>query len=215
MIQTVQIPVSALPPCRRDEILRYAGAREESTPLSCLLDEAISETESVIHCRLCWLETDLPLHIPVGLGEDLCRHLSGCSKAVLFAATLGIGLDRLIVRYGKTSPAKALLLQAVGTERIEALCDLFCADTAARYSPRQTTGRFSPGYGDLPLEFQKEIFRILDCPKAIGLTLNDSMIMSPVKSVTAVIGIGDSCRHHMSTGCSNCKKTDCIYRRSL
>lgn len=51
--------------------------------------------------------------------------------------------------------------------------------------------RFSAGYGDLPLEVQKDIFRVLDCPRKIGLTLNDSLLMSPTKSVTAIVGIED------------------------
>ena len=49
--------------------------------------------------------------------------------------------------------------------------------------------RFSPGYGDLPIEIQKDIFRALDCPRRIGLTLNENLLMSPTKSVSAIIGI--------------------------
>ena len=49
--------------------------------------------------------------------------------------------------------------------------------------------RFSPGYGDLPLSMQTDIFRVLDCPRKVGLTLNNSLLMSPSKSVTAIMGI--------------------------
>jgi cobalamin-dependent methionine synthase I len=49
--------------------------------------------------------------------------------------------------------------------------------------------RFSPGYGDLPLELQTNLFKVLDCQHFIGLTLNDSMLMSPSKSVTAIVGL--------------------------
>jgi hypothetical protein len=115
--------------------------------------------------------------------RTLAKHLSGCQKAVVFGAAVGVGLDRLIAKSGMLSPAKGLLLQAIGTERIEALCDAFCAGLEGGKM------RFSPGYGDLKLNAQQEIFALLDCPKHIGLTLNDSLIMSPSKSVTAIVGI--------------------------
>ena len=80
-----------------------------------------------------------------------------------------------------------MFFQAIGAERIESLCDAFCAEREAeglRLRPR-----FSPGYGDLPLELQRDLFRGLDCSRKIGLTLNESLLMSPSKSVTAIAGI--------------------------
>ena len=72
--------------------------------------------------------------------------------------------------------------------------------------------RFSPGYGDLPLSLQRDIFRVLDCPRKIGLTLNESLLMSPSKSVTAIVGLGHPRESSCSGGCNQCSKTDCIYR---
>lgn len=77
-------------------------------------------------------------------------------------------------------------MQAIGAERIEALCDTFCKDMENDFVLKP---RFSPGYGNLPLQIQKDIISVLDCPKQIGLTLNSSMLMSPTKSVTAITGI--------------------------
>ena len=84
-----------------------------------------------------------------------------------------------------------MIFQAIGTERIESLCDTFCGE----YSKEKNVNlkpRFSPGYGDLSLETQKDIFIILDCPRKIGVTLNESFLMSPSKSVTAFVGICDT-----------------------
>ena len=103
-------------------------------------------------------------------------------------ATVGIELDRLIIKYSHLSPTKALLLQALGAERIEALCDTFCTDMQNTLKIALKP-RFSAGYGDLLLDTQTHIFGLLSLPKHIGLTLNDSLIMSPTKSVTAFIGI--------------------------
>jgi len=108
---------------------------------------------------------------------------------VVFGATVGLELDRLIARYSRISPVKALFYQSIGAERIESLCDAFCDEMEPLYAPGRTKPRYSPGYGDLPLDVQKAFFAVLDCPRKIGLTLNESMLMSPSKSVTAIIGI--------------------------
>ena len=223
MMYPVYMQTLPAPPVCRDEILRYAGARSTSPELSGLLDEALAEAESCLTYKVCWQR--LPIQ-KTALGLDLTfaeaasksleRHLEGCSHIILFGATVGIGLDRLIARYGKTAPAKALLLQAIGAERVEALCNAFFQKIKQETAPEglHTTSRFSPGYGDLPLELQRDIFHALNCSGKIGLTLNDSLIMSPSKSVTAIIGIGNLCRD-AAAGCRSCTKTDCIHRRSL
>lgn len=102
------------------------------------------------------------------------------------------------------------MLQAVGAERIESLCNAFVQ--MLRDEGMHMRPRFSPGYGDLPLAAQKEIFRALDCARHIGLSLNDSMLMSPSKSVTAIIGLteGEDCAPQ---GCSACRRAECQFRR--
>ena len=107
---------------------------------------------------------------------------------LVFAATIGFDIDRKITKYSKVDPAKALIFQAIGTERVESLCNAFEEDIK-RENGYDLTSRFSPGYADLPLEMQKDLFRVLDCYKNIGVTLNDSLLMSPSKTVTAIIGI--------------------------
>ena len=54
---------------------------------------------------------------------------------------------------------------------------------------KTTVPRFSAGYGDFSLEFQRNICDALDCQRKIGITLQESLIMLPTKSVTAIIGI--------------------------
>ena len=86
---------------------------------------------------------------------------------------------------------RAIMLGALGAERIEALCELFCEELKKEKAllGQGTRTRFSPGYSDLSLEIQKQIFELLDCPRRIGLYLRDSMLMSPTKSVTAIVGV--------------------------
>ena len=118
--------------------------------------------------------------------RDLATHLKGCKRVWLFAATIGVSIDREIQKYSKISPHRALELQREGTMRIEAWCDAICAEFAKEKSCRT---RYSPGYGDLSTDVQREIFRILEPAKRIGLCLSDSLLMSPSKSVTAFVGV--------------------------
>lgn len=133
----------------------------------------------------------LDLGFTVTHSRDLQKNLKGCCRIILFGATVGLELDRLIARYGRLSPSKALCFQAIGAERIESLCNAFNdeIDEIFREQGMYTRPRFSPGYGDLPINMQKDIFAALDCPRKIGLSLNVSLLMSPSKSVTAIIGI--------------------------
>lgn len=211
-----------LPPVNRREILRYTGTNVETPELSALLDKALAEVTPVLTGKVCW--TEFPIKEENGIldlgfaavdSAALKRNLRGCDRIILFGATVGLPLDRLIARYGRFSPAKALVLQAIGAERIEGLCDVFCETVRreAASSGLRTAPRFSPGYGDFPLELQNDIFRVLDCSRKIGLTLNESLLMSPTKSVTAIIGLGPCPGADHSTGCNQCSKTDCLYRR--
>lgn len=119
----------------------------------------------------------------------LSKRLSKCKRVVVFAATVGAKIDRLIAKYEVKNARDALLVDAIGAERIEALCDAFCDDLAKEYGA--VTARFSPGYGDLPIDAQRDIFRFLEPEKRIGLTLSESLVMCPSKSVTAFVGILD------------------------
>ena len=189
---------TAPPLINRREILRYAGVRGRAPELEALLEECIAESEGTLAYKVCWREFPVRRRegvLDLGFAETssaaLGRNLDGCGSVVLFAATVGLGMDRRIARYSSLSPTKAVLLQALGTERIEALCDVFNEEVTREQAVmgRETRPRFSPGYGDLPLAMQREIFAVLDCPRKIGLSLNENLLMSPSKSVTALIGV--------------------------
>ena len=187
------------PEYNRAEMLRYAGVRGNAPEeLEKLLDDCICELDGWLSYRVCFSE--FPVNIKDGFADLgflktqsalVTRLLAGCEKVVLFAATVGLEADRLIARYGAASPSRALMIQAIAAERIESLCDAFCNEVAAEAEAAgyRARPRFSPGYGDLKIEVQRDIFAVLNCPKNIGVSLNDSLIMSPSKSVTAFVGL--------------------------
>lgn len=193
----------------REEIRRYAGMPKAfgNDPL---MQECLQELGG-INGRLCWRtfpilrqEDRLDLGFCRTDSKSLAINLKGCSSLVLVAGTLGIEIDRLLARYGRLSPAKALWFQTIGAAGVEAMCDAFCEDVpkllgaAAFAGPAPAEGarirtkpRYSPGFGDFGLDYQPFIFSALECERQIGLTLTDSLLMSPTKSVTALIGVLD------------------------
>jgi len=183
------------PPFCEKEILRYAGCKAANEETQLLLQSCIDEAKCRLLYNVCWRELTFDTDGNVcnfGLfsfsSEKLAKNLCGCKSVILFCATVGIAMDRLIAKYNRLSPARAVMLQAPGSERVEALCDSFCEDMM---KSRNITlrPRFSPGYGDLPLAVQRDIFSVLDCSKRLAVFLNDSLLMSPSKSVTAFAGI--------------------------
>lgn len=205
------------PPIDKKEILRYVGCQGEADErTNALLDECLSLCDFAY--RVCYRTMPVSA-LQKTLGQDVgklaLRRLCGAEYAVVFAATLGVEADRLLLRYAATSTAKAAMLQAIGAERIESLCNVFCKDLQTEWEERgYAVGvRFSAGYGDFPLQKQKEIFVLLDCERKIGLTLNESLLMSPTKSVTAIVPIGRE-KTEEKTGCATCGKTDCTARKN-
>ena len=186
-----------LPPLRRKEILRYIGCKEENEQTAALVDEALDLCGEVFTPRVCFAEFEISRNedtLDLGFAKtqsrDLAKNLCGCEKAVIFCATVGHGIDRLIARHSRLSPSMALCFQGIGAEAIEVTCNELCALLEREYGENHTLcNRFSAGYGDLPLDIQKDIFRALGCEKRIGVTLNKSLLMSPTKSVSAIIGI--------------------------
>lgn len=208
------------PPVNKSEILRYAGAKEITTQVEDILDFCLKEIEGKLCYKVCYglfplsiSKDSVNLSFKEVKSHSLMKNLENCHSFILFAATIGIEIDRLIAKYGKVSPAKALMFQAIGAERIESLCDKFTEFISQEYG--NIRPRFSPGYGDFPLDMQKDFFSILQPDRKIGLTLNSSMLMSPSKSVTAIIGISDKCKEIEKHNCSSCNQKDCSFRRTL
>ena len=146
----------------------------------------------------------------------LARNLAGCTECVLFAATAGPYCDMLIKRASVTSSAYASCCQAAGAAAIEAYCDLINDKIKNEYEAKglYARPRFSPGYGDLSLEHQKDWFRLLDITKNTGIELTGSLLMVPSKSVTAIIGLSPEKVPCARQGCEACTMSEtCAYSR--
>lgn len=147
--------------------------------------------------------------------RDLAKNLEGCRGVYIMAVTLGPGPDRLIRRASVGQMSRAVILQAAAAAMTETWCDQV-NERIRQEAERDglcTRPRYSPGYGDLPLELQKDISRILNMPKEIGVSLTKTLLMTPSKSVTALIGVSDRPGESGGRGCGSCKASaKCPYR---
>lgn len=171
----------------------WKGGRPDAETLS-LLERAEAAIAKEADPRVCYAL--LPIQKDAGRmmldGKEICseslsRLLEGCDACIVFAATLGVSVDRAISIRALSSPAEALAMDAAANAYIEAVCDSFCEAKTAEYG--NLTMRFSPGYGDLALEEQKFFLELLDTSRRIGLSLTAACMMAPVKSVSAIVGI--------------------------
>lgn len=181
------------------EVIRYMRAGKDiAGELDRIIDTSIDKVYKSITPRVCYVY--LPLEIEsenVILGKilfkssSLAKRLEGCHRACVFAATVGTDVDRVIRASGAISSVLGLAADAAGTAAVEELCDELCRrlEEKSNDAGECTISRFSAGYGDLSIEYQKDIVNLLETKKHIGVSLSMGGMMTPTKTVTAIVGI--------------------------
>lgn len=211
----------------RDEILRYLGYKNsEITPaIEKLLKRCESETFRVLEPKYIYRRFSIKKDIqgilvegtPLVLcGKDIQEHLKNCNEIYLLGVTAGIGLDRLIRRYMISEPDVGVVLDSCGIQAVEQIADIAEKEIEKKADAEglHLTWRFSPGYGDLPLETQRDLVSVLDLPRKIGVSLTESCLMVPSKSVTAIIGMSDTKKDERDNKCDFCNNRErCLFRK--
>ena len=206
---------------KTNQILRYAGITGEEIPenVTELIKKCLPDYERSADYKACFLE--VPVHIEnetvsfdcfERISHNLSTLLRGCDKAILVAATLGVKTDMLIKRAEVTSKAEALILNSIAIAGIEQYMAVLNGYFKNLYNGYELRPRYSPGYGDVALEYQKVLLDTLDTKRKIGVALSDSLLMTPQKSVSAIIGLGKEGCIHLDRDCELCNKKDCEYR---
>ncbi len=130
--------------------------------------------------------------VELGFGEihsrDLYKNLYPCRLAYVFALTLGSGVDRALRRLSKTSEAEFYVFDALSSAYAEDICDE-CERLLK--GEGKTRPRYSPGYGDVALETQRPLLSYINAQRLTGITLSDACLMSPSKSITAIMGVNN------------------------
>lgn len=195
-------------------VLRYMGMPPGGVDeaLESLVRTCVQQLDNLVAPK--WLHRVVALQfVPDGVqldtglllpGKDLAQHLAGCNRAVLFCLTLGAQVDAAIRREQHSDMLRALALDCAAAAAVELLCDQVEEELRHKFPGCYFPYRFSPGYGDLPLTVQPALLDLLDAPRRAGLCTSDTCILTPRKSVTAILGISDIPvpRHRQS--CSTC-----------
>lgn len=207
------------------ETKRYAGLqRTDFNPK--LIEEACTEAQLLIAPKGIWqiYDYDAQTHtiLPEGTvlqGRSITKHLANATKVVLLAATVGEEIEYQVTKsFGDGRYSFSVLLDAAATTAVEQVADAM-EKTIKNEVQRQglsMTWRFSPGYGDWPLEQQPEVLK-LSGGQTIGISLTESLMLSPRKSITAIIGLyhqDEACaKPQTKHNCQTCGKTDCPARK--
>ena len=226
----------------REEVLRYAGMgradeKEIDPRIIDFADQAMDELTRVYEPRcttkifsvntIPGVENGLRfggLNVMDVTSRSLTVNLQGCEEVLFFAATLGVEVDRLIRKYSARDMSQGVIMDAAATALIESYCDgcHYRLEKELNRDYKTLRPRFSPGYGDFDIRHQRDFMRLMDLPRTIGVTATEGGMLSPTKSVTAVMGMSrflkysnqeiERCTLH---GCEACMKKDCIYRRDV
>lgn len=139
-------------------------------------------------------------------GSSIARHLDGAVACGVFAVTIGMGVERELRRLSLTDTVSQVVFDAAATTVVERAADAAEASVIRLAAERGLfcNSRFSPGYGDLPLETQPTLLAALDAQRRLGITLSESLLMTPTKSVTAVMGLFDEPQPSSHAACADC-----------
>lgn len=200
----------------REEALRYLGGSglEPDEKMLSLLDSCEKELLGAASPMFLYKRIDIN-ESGLILGEDVGNHLEGCKLAYVMCATLGSAVDKIIRAAQVSDMARAVVLDSTASAAIESLCDEVEAQISRENEGSFLTWRFSPGYGDYPLSLQEKFLALLDAPRKIGLCSSDSFLLTPAKSVTAILGVSEKPLEKKRRGCAVCalSKT-CKFRKA-
>lgn len=156
--------------------------------------------------------------LPAIPSQHLCRLFEGAMEGLAVAVTLGAEVDTLVKRLLLTDPALGAAVGAYASAYVDELLDGVMEKEQSKLAPLRLSPRFSPGYGDVPLSYQKPLTEALECWR-MGIRLTDSCLMLPEKSITALCAIlpPGECTESLRRehACDRCPDIHCPYREVI
>lgn len=202
----------------RSEVLRYLGYSGQAlTPeLDARIDGVVARCLSVCRPRGCVRVFEVEGRGPsevrlsgtalVLRGSSIAAHLDGARAVGVLAVTVGMGAEAELRRLSLVDRVEQVVFDAAATAVVERAADAAEAGLVATARSRGLfcSSRFSPGYGDFPLETQPVLLAALDAQRRLGIALSDALLMTPTKSVTAVVGLFDEPQDASHARCDGC-----------
>lgn len=214
----------------RSEMLRYLGHRDQTIDpeLAARIEDAAARVEATLEPRGAFavfaadvVQEGTPAIVLRGTaltftGRDIFRHLKDARWVAVLVCTLGMASERLLMSVGTHGPLEEMLTDAALSAYVEAgveAMDRHVRDLAAAEG-LACNSRFSPGYGDLPLDVQGTLLATLNATRLLGVTASPAGTLTPRKSVTAVMGLfADVPAAEAPLGCDVCRVRDaCSWR---
>ena len=148
------------------------------------------------------------------VGKAVCKELKDVERLAFYVCTAGktISDKSIDLLYGEY-PVLGYIYDVLGSMITEAACDLMQSflNMETQKGGDKLTNRYSPGHCQWQVFDQHKLFSLF--PKNIcGISLTESALMSPVKSVSGIIGIGKNVKYREYV-CTLCSSKDCIYRK--
>ncbi|MCK4750850.1 MAG: methionine synthase, partial [Bacteroidales bacterium] len=149
-----------------------------------------------------------------GTGSIIRNMLRGAEEYAFFIATAGPGPEELsasLINDGQY--LEGYIVDLIGSALVELVADQIQDHIKEMADSRgmNITNRYSPGHCSWDVNEQKKLFD--QFPKGFcGIALSDTSLMSPIKSVSGVIGLGSSVSFREYT-CEICSMKDCIFRQ--
>ncbi|MBD5128372.1 MAG: methionine synthase [Ruminococcaceae bacterium] len=209
----------------RAEALRYLGVHgEPDERLTALLDECETELLAAARPRFVWRIFDIVRsgsEISLSgcdfslIGGDIARHLEGCTKAAVTAATLSADADRLLKRLQLSDSAKAVAADALASVLAEQTSEQARQALLNEMTGYSATWCYAAGYGDFPLEQAAQLLTAVDASRKIGVTVTTSNMMTPQKSIVGIVGLSETPLNSRRRSCEDCNLKDaCLFRKN-
>ena len=215
----------------KDEVLRYLEYNGQyiDENLDCVIDDCRKITKEKINPRYTLgvysiLKENIDDSYQIKLkdsnisikSKDLYKLLEDCNQCIVLSTTLGIDIEKQIKINSYSNLTKSIIIDACATTAIEEFCDILQSNIEDKLNKEEKyiTNRYSPGYGDLPIQINEDIINLLNTSKKIGLTITQDKIMIPRKSVIAIIGISENKSTYNKKSCKECSNYNrCKYKK--
>lgn len=141
------------------------------------------------------------------------RHMDKSGFIAVFACTAGPEISQIASEYNKKGhTVHAYIADSLGSIVVERAMDIIQEHLKSEMAELglKITNRYSPGYCGWELKEQSKLFSQLP-EHYCGISLSDSMLMKPIKSVSGIIGIGKDVIFDQYT-CNYCRDINCLYR---
>lgn len=149
------------------------------------------------------------------IGRIITRQLRGAQRYAFFIATAGMEFEQLQHKLmDEGDMVKVFIADAIGSVIAEKTADRMEEALQDLLDPAgwHHTNRFSPGYCGWHVSEQQQLFRLFPIEEPCGVTLSPSSLMTPIKSVSGVIGIGENVRK-LEYSCGLCDYRQCYKRK--